>query len=335
MTGVTRKVNAEQLDLLNGYVNSFGIGELSYLDKMVIGDTSSGETKEATVQQVADLILTAVTGSVIYQGTWNASTDTPSLPTAAVGNKGHYYVVSTAGTYSGTDYYIGDWVISNGSSWQRVDAGPAGEVIGPASATDNAIARFDGTTGKLVQNSVITASDTGDVSGVVKLSLDNAAYTPKTTPPTSPVHGQTYFDDDYDALMYYDSVRAKWLTVDSITVAFASDGNISVGAAFNLFGGPASTATPWPVLNDPVTVTKISVQTNVADTETWTLGLADYSTGATLSASTYSISATNNYSNNTVDKTFSVGQAIMAYVSASSSGQINHTAVTLTVRRYK
>lgn len=35
-----------------------------------------------------------------------------------------------------------------------------GDVDGPASATDNAIARFDGTTGKLIQNSTITLSDT-------------------------------------------------------------------------------------------------------------------------------------------------------------------------------
>lgn len=37
-----------------------------------------------------------------------------------------------------------------------------GKVDGPASATDNAIARFDSTTGKLIQNSGVTVSD-GDV----------------------------------------------------------------------------------------------------------------------------------------------------------------------------
>lgn len=34
-----------------------------------------------------------------------------------------------------------------------------GDVVGPASATDNAIARFDGATGKLLQNSAITIAD--------------------------------------------------------------------------------------------------------------------------------------------------------------------------------
>lgn len=36
-------------------------------------------------------------------------------------------------------------------------------VTGPASATDNAIVRFDGTTGKLVQDSGVTVSDTGQI----------------------------------------------------------------------------------------------------------------------------------------------------------------------------
>jgi hypothetical protein len=45
-------------------------------------------------------------------------------------------------------------------------AGGTGDVVGPASATDNAITRFDGTTGKLIQNSTVTLSDTGALSGV-------------------------------------------------------------------------------------------------------------------------------------------------------------------------
>lgn len=40
-------------------------------------------------------------------------------------------------------------------------AAGAGGVAGPASATDNAIARFDGTTGKLVQNSTVFVDDAG------------------------------------------------------------------------------------------------------------------------------------------------------------------------------
>ena len=46
-----------------------------------------------------------------------------------------------------------------------------GDVDGPASATDNAVARFDGTTGKLIQNSVVTIADsTGAIAGAQSLT---------------------------------------------------------------------------------------------------------------------------------------------------------------------
>ena len=54
----------------------------------------------------------------------------------------------------------------------QIDAlGGTGDVVGPASATDNAITRFDTTTGKLIQNSVITIADTtGNIAGVGTLN---------------------------------------------------------------------------------------------------------------------------------------------------------------------
>ena len=45
-------------------------------------------------------------------------------------------------------------------------------MVGAGTATDNAVVRFDGTTGKLVQNSVVTIADsTGDVAGVGTLTM--------------------------------------------------------------------------------------------------------------------------------------------------------------------
>ncbi len=64
-------------------------------------------------------------GALNYKGTWNASTNTPTLA-SGVGTKGDYYVVSVAGTTNldGTDYWgVGDWAVFNGSIWQRVEGG--------------------------------------------------------------------------------------------------------------------------------------------------------------------------------------------------------------------
>lgn len=54
---------------------------------------------------------------------------------------------------------IADSSKAEGMAWTAV-AG-TGDVVGPASSTDNALTRFDGTTGKAVQNSGTTLSDAG------------------------------------------------------------------------------------------------------------------------------------------------------------------------------
>lgn len=62
-------------------------------------------------------------GAVTYEGTWNASTNTPTL-VSSVGTKGEYYVVSVSGStnLNGiTDWVAGDWAIFNGTVWEKVD----------------------------------------------------------------------------------------------------------------------------------------------------------------------------------------------------------------------
>lgn len=66
----------------------------------------------------------SVFGALSYQGTWNASTNSPAIPSANASNKGHYYKVSTAGTTSISginDWEVGDWIVSNGATWDKID----------------------------------------------------------------------------------------------------------------------------------------------------------------------------------------------------------------------
>ena len=66
---------------------------------------------------------------------------------------------------------------TNGSgtlSWATAGGGGSGDVVGPSSATDNALVRFDTTTGKLLQNSVGILSDTGAISGLTDISASGA-----------------------------------------------------------------------------------------------------------------------------------------------------------------
>lgn len=65
-------------------------------------------------------------------------------------------------------------VATAANTWTNVDTG-TGDVVGPASSTDNAIARFDGTTGLLLQNSTALIGDTGALTVV-----DTVAAAPGT-----------------------------------------------------------------------------------------------------------------------------------------------------------
>lgn len=56
-----------------------------------------------------------------------------------------------------------------------------GDVVGPASSTDNALVRFDSTTGKLIQNGQITQSDTGDLASVNSIAMDTTPTGSLTT----------------------------------------------------------------------------------------------------------------------------------------------------------
>ena len=72
-----------------------------------------------------------VIGALNYKGTWNASTNNPTL-TSSVGTKGDYYVVSVAGSTNldGTTLWgVGDWAVFNGSIWEKVDGGDSGNFV--------------------------------------------------------------------------------------------------------------------------------------------------------------------------------------------------------------
>lgn len=76
--------------------------------------------------------ITNAIGALNYKGTWNASTNTPTL-VSSVGTQGDYYVVSVAGTTNldGTTLWgVGDMAIFNGSIWQKADGGDTSLVTG-------------------------------------------------------------------------------------------------------------------------------------------------------------------------------------------------------------
>ena len=97
-----------------------GLGTASTKDA---GAANGVATLDAGGKVPVSELPAAVLGALNYQGTWDASTNTPTL-TSSVGTKGYYYVVSVAGNtnLNGiTDWLVGDWAVYNGTVWQKVD----------------------------------------------------------------------------------------------------------------------------------------------------------------------------------------------------------------------
>lgn len=93
----------------------------------------------------------------------------------------------------------GKFLTTDGSTASWGTPAGSGDVVGPASATDNAVARFDTTTGKLIQNSAVTISDTGDVAGVASLGVANYVDF-DTTPTVTNAVGRLYWNPDQTTL---------------------------------------------------------------------------------------------------------------------------------------
>lgn len=92
----------------------------------------------------------AVLGALNYQGTYNATTNTPAL---VAGNKGFYWKVATAGTSLGFTWIVGDLVIDNGTTLDKVDGVPS-EVTGVG-------------VGARTGNVTLTTADLTDLASVI------------------------------------------------------------------------------------------------------------------------------------------------------------------------
>ena len=121
-----------------------------------------------TVLQGTPLVLSgSVSGTVVISASATSTSYDLTLPNAQ----------GAANTFLGNN---GTGVLS----WS-IPAG-AGDVVGPASATDTALAIYSGTTGKIIQNSVVTLSSLGVVAGVRTLTLtDSTTNTISITPATT------------------------------------------------------------------------------------------------------------------------------------------------------
>ena len=135
----------------------------SILADGVIGTTqtvSDDSTKVATTAFVQDALSTVPAG-LVFQGTWNADTNTPTLA-SGTGTTGHFYIVGVAGStdLDGiTDWQVGDWAVfvEQGATdqWEKVDNSSVLDGTG----TGGKISKWAGSGDSVtLTNSIITES---------------------------------------------------------------------------------------------------------------------------------------------------------------------------------
>lgn len=96
----------------------------------LIGALNGIASLDATGKVPISQLPAAILGALNYQGTWNASTNTPALASGA-GSKGFYYKVSVAGSTAidgNSQWNVGDLIAFNGTTWDKFD-GISSEVV--------------------------------------------------------------------------------------------------------------------------------------------------------------------------------------------------------------
>lgn len=153
----------------------------SLVDSAVAGTTTLSTDTDVTLTTTAlaanqarqaILLWTASNGAT----TRNITAPAQSKPYIVINAGTGSVVLRGAGPTTGVTIVSGEKCLAawNGSDFVKVSTSTAGsgDVVGPASSTDNAFARFDSTTGKLLQNSTgATLNDTGAPSFTGSVSV--------------------------------------------------------------------------------------------------------------------------------------------------------------------
>jgi len=226
-----------------------GLGTASTKDAGVaLGVATLDAAGKVPISEIPDSII----GALSYQGTWNASTNTPTL-TSSVGTKGYYYVVSVAGTtdLNGvTDWQVGDWAVYNGTAWQKID-------------NTDSVTSVNGFTGAVVLTTTnisegtneyfTTARARASVSAGTGISYDNSTGVITNSAPDQTVvltgAGTTSITGTYPSFTitsndaYVGTVTSVGGTgtVSGITLSgtVTSSGNLTLGGTLDLSSPPA------------------------------------------------------------------------------------------------
>jgi len=277
-----KQASGNYITALTGEATASGPGSaaVTLTNSAVIGKVLTGLTITGGTLASTDSILTAfgkvqnqinsLVGGVIYQGAWNASTNTPTL-TSSVGTKGYYYVVSVAGNTNLNginDWKIGDWAIFDGSTWQKVDNTDSITSVGITSTA----------TALTISNSPLTSSGSIGVnfagSSAQYVAGDGSLITFPSLSGYVPYTGATGAVN----LGAYD-LTVQGLTIGKGASSLANNTALGYGTLFHITTGNYNTAVGYESLHNTTTgqyntaLGQSSLFTNTTGSQNTALGL--------------------------------------------------------------
>ena len=135
--------------------------ETSAAQTLINDESGNASTVQAEIVTLRTRIAAIENGGITFKG---SLTSTSGLPTVSY-KAGWQYAVKDAGTYAGQVCEEGDMVLcikdyasgsASDSDWTVIQANINGAVTGPSSAVSAHVATFNGTSGKIIQDSGFT-----------------------------------------------------------------------------------------------------------------------------------------------------------------------------------
>ena len=254
-------------------------------------------------------------GGLSYQGTWNASTNSPTLA-SSTGTNGYYYIVATAGStnLNGiTDWQIGDWLLFNGSVWQKIDqTNLVTSVAGRTGAVTLSTSDISGL-GTIATQDANNVAITGGTESAVSHSGDTISNYLNWTSTSAPSYqeGRVWYDSTAKALAYYNDVS-------TIQVHVGHDIQFKV---INNTGSTIPNGSPVYITSTSSGQTYPNVALAKADVvaTSTVIGLTD---GAITNGSVGYVTSVGNIDNVNTGS-YTVGQVL--YLSPYSAGQLMNT----------
>ena len=185
--------------------NSTKVATTAYVDRLR-GAVSGVATLDGTGKIPIEQIDLGALGSLTYRGTWDASLGVYPSPVGLV--SGWFYITSVAGTISGTHYNVGDWMVYNGVSWDKVTAVDIGAYLSTWTGSTSVITVGTITTGTWHADAIGSAyGGAGGIAGPALLkgtagvvsaaTVDTDYVSPSTA---STITGDKYFSGNTTAV---------------------------------------------------------------------------------------------------------------------------------------